>query len=171
MQKESLIVVRGPIGVGKSSVCTALLARLVGSASVVETDAIKRMIDPTASSQWRRDIAHASAAFIIERLLQVPRTGIIEMHTKYPGELDKLRAFAHKLDAPLVSVLLVAPLEICQQRAAGRIVPNIGYAIDEKMVTDYYCNLEPQTGDVVYDTATLSAADISFDVVQIMARH
>lgn len=169
MSSESLIMVRGPIGAGKTSVCKAIYEQLADRASIVETDAIKRMIDPTHSSVWRRDIAHASAAFIIEQLLQVPRTGIIEVHTKYPSELDRLSAIAHKLKTPVVNVLLVAPLETCQQRAAARITPSIKYAIDDQMVADYYCNLEPQTGDMVFDTSIMSTTEISAEIVSSLA--
>ena len=48
---ESLIVVRGPIGVGKSSVAEALRRKTSNESSMVETDAIKRMIDPDRSSE------------------------------------------------------------------------------------------------------------------------
>jgi predicted kinase len=169
MQTGALIVIRGPIGAGKTSVSRATYERMADHASIVETDAIKRMIDPTSSSDWRRDIAHASAAFIIESLLQVPRTGIIEVHTKYPAELDKLRAIAERYDAPLISVLLTAPLETCQQRVASRLVPDIAYTIDREMVADYYCNLEPLPGDVAYDTTQMSPSDISSDIVSRLA--
>jgi predicted kinase len=163
---ESLIVIRGPIAAGKSSVSQALHARMADSASLVETDAIKRMIDPTRSSEWRRNVAHASAAFIIERLLEVPRTGIIEAHTKHPQQLDRLAAIAERHGAPLVRVLLTAPLEVCQARAAGRPTPGLSYSIDREMVADYYCNTDPQPGDLVFDTTAQSPEEISADIFE-----
>jgi predicted kinase len=159
--KESLIVIRGPIAAGKSSVSRALHNRMADNASLVETDAIKRMIDPTRSSEWRRNVAHASAAFIIDQLLAVPRTGIIEAHTKYPEQLERLAVIAKHHDAPLVKVLLTAPLEVCQTRAADRPTPGLSYSIDQEMVADYYCNTEPRPGDLVFDTTTQSPDEIS----------
>ncbi|MEO8863155.1 MAG: AAA family ATPase [Candidatus Saccharimonadales bacterium] len=167
--KESLYVVRGPIGVGKSSVTKAIHARMAGHASIVETDAIKRMIDPSASSEWRRKVASASAAYIIEQLLQVPRSGIIETHTKYPAELDRLAAVAARNDARLVNVLLTAPLEVCQARAAQRDVPGITYAIDQAMVANYYCNLDPRPDDLVFNTADMSSQEIAATIASRLA--
>jgi predicted kinase len=163
--KESLIVVRGPIGVGKSSASLSLRNLMPCHSSIVETDAIKRMVDPSGSSEWRRDLAHNSAAYIIEQLLQVPRTGIIEAHTKYPEELERFAAIADRNGAHLVNVLLTAPLEVCQRRASGRTVPGITYAIDSQIVSDYYCNMDPRPDDLVFDTVEMGADEIAQGVV------
>lgn len=163
--RESLIVIRGPIGVGKSSVSKATHELIADRASIVETDAIKRMLDPNESSDWRRDVAHASAAYIVEQLLKIPRTGIIEVHTKYPRELDRLADVAQRSGAPLLNVLLAAPLEVCQKRAASRQTPELGYAIDRQMVENYYCNTEPRPSDMVFDTTAMLPGEIAADII------
>ena len=149
---EKLYIVRGPIGVGKTSVIQALLKQMPDHASVIEVDGIKRMLDPTASSEWRRKIAHASASFIIDKLLKMPRSAIVETDTKYPEEVEQLVTVADNLDLPTVSVLLTAPLQICLARAATREVNGISYDIDAAMVENSYCNLEPRPEDFVFDT-------------------
>ncbi len=161
---ESLIVVRGPIGVGKSSVAEALRQKASNPASTIEPDAIKRMLDPNESSEWRRRIAYDTSVFITERLLDVHRTAIVEMHTKYQNELKRYRLIAERYRVPLVNVLLIAPLETCQERAAQRTVPGITYAIDNEMVKNYYCNLEPLEGDLVFDTSAHNSEQIADQV-------
>lgn len=161
---SELIVVRGPIGVGKSSLSTALQKELSDS-SFVETDVIKHMVGPDGSSPWRRNIAHDATGFIVEQLLQVPRTAIVEVHTKYPEEVDRYEAMAASLSAPLLNVLLTAPLEICRERTVGRPMPGISYEPDYGLIDAYYCNLDPRPGDLVYDTSTLNPPDIVADIV------
>lgn len=97
---EKLYIVRGPIGAGKTSVTNALYQRMPDHASVVEVDGLKRMLDPTASSVWRRDIANSSAAYIIDQLLRLPRSAIVETHTKYPEEVERFSQIATTIGAP-----------------------------------------------------------------------
>lgn len=163
--RKSLYIVRGPISVGKSSVSQALRAYMPDSISVVETDLIKRMIDPTGSSNWRRNVANNSAAFIVEQLLQVPRSAVVETHTKYREEVDRLAVVAMRNEAELINVLLTAPLEVCQARAATRVASDITYKIDDQMVADYYCNLDPRSEDLVFDTTYMSPQEIADNII------
>jgi len=161
---ESLIVVRGPIGVGKSSVSKGL-QRGLPHASFIETDVLKHMAGPDGSSPWRRRIAHDTSAFMVQQLLKVPRTAIIEVHTKYPEEVDRYAAMAADLSVPSVNVLLTAPLEVCRERTVNRPMPGVVYEPDYSLVDAYYCNLEPQPGDLVYDTTNLGATAIVADIL------
>lgn len=162
---ETLYIVKGPIGGGKTSLSRALHDRLDNNASLVEVDGIKRMLDSSGSSEWRRNIANDSALFIIDRLLQVPRSGIIETHTKYPDVLLRLADVALRNNAQVVSILVKAPLSVCIDRAYQRHTPDISYVIDETMVSDYYCNLDPLEGDLVFDSTELSPAQMAEEVV------
>jgi predicted kinase len=164
LMKESLVVVRGPIGVGKSSLSRALQQELPQS-SFVETDVLKHMAGPDGSSPWRRGIAHETAAFMVGQLLRVPRTAIVEVHTKYPNEVDRYEAMATQLGTSLVNVLLTAPLEVCQARTVGRPMPGVTYEPDYSLIDAYYCNLEPRPGDLVYDTVALRPEAIVSDVM------
>lgn len=162
---EKLYIVRGPIGAGKSSVTQELYRRMPNHASLVEVDGIKRMLDPTESSQWRRDLSNETAAFMIDQVLRLPRSAIVETHTKYPEEVERFFNIASRIGVPCVSVLLTAPLEVCEARAAARIVPGISYSIDLAMVRDYYCNLEPQTNDLAFDTSVMRPPEIVDDII------
>lgn len=160
-----LFVIKGPIGVGKSSVAK-LLTENIADATNIETDAIKRMIDAKASSKWRRDISHDTAAYLVDRLLQVGRNVVIEAHTKYPEEIQRYTDIAQKRKARYLGILLQAPLDICIQRAMNRHVPDIKYSIDSDMVTEYYCNLEPIFGDIVFDTSIQTTDHIVANIMK-----
>ena len=166
---ESLLVVRGPIGVGKSSVSLSLHEQMADHSSIIETDVLKHMVGPNGSSHWRRDIAHDAAAFMVERLLAVPRTPIVEVHTKYPHEVDRYAAMAANLSVPLVNVLLTAPLEVCRERTVGRAMPGVNYTPDYSLIDTYYCNLDPRPGDLVYDTASMGIEEITASVMSAIS--
>lgn len=103
---------------------------------------------------------------ITGRLLAVPRTAIVETHTKYPEQLYALEDVARHNQARFVSVLLRAPLAVCLQRALERSVPDIAYDIDEAMIKNYHCNLDPVPGDLVFDTAELSTRCIADSIME-----
>jgi predicted ABC-type ATPase len=169
--KESIIVIRGPIGVGKSSVAQALHQKMSERASLIEPDAIKRMIDPIQSSAWRREVAHNSALFLVDQILKVPRSVVVEAHTKYPEMLGRYQTIAAKNNAFCVNVLLTAPLEVCLARADQRHIPGIDYRVDHAMVEDYYCNLEPGQHDLVFDTSKQSCTFISEAVLEVLDQN
>lgn len=103
---------------------------------------------------------------ITGRLLAVPRTAIVETHTKYPEQVEALGAVALQNNARFISVLLWAPLAVCTQRALARVVPDIAYDIDEAMVRNYHCNPGPMLGDLVFDTAELSTRSIADRILE-----
>ena len=51
-----LVVIRGPIGVGKSTTVDELV-RLRDDFSHADLDGMKLMIDSRVSSEWRREVA------------------------------------------------------------------------------------------------------------------
>jgi predicted kinase len=164
---EKLYIICGPIAVGKTSTTRALNERLLGRASVIEIDAIKRMLDPTASSEWRREIAHSTGLFITEQVLQLPRSVVVETHSLYPEVTKGLADIALRCGAQPIRVLLKAPLEVCLERAANRDHGGvIQYDIDEKMVRRYHANLDPLANDLVFDTRYYSPDDIASNIVE-----
>jgi predicted kinase len=161
-----LITVRGPIGVGKSTISRAICAAIDSDSSVIEIDAFKRMIDPSHSTEWRRNIATDTALFLTNKLLQKPRTVIIELHSKYPQDLESLARLAKRHKVPIINVLLTAPLSVCKERASKRIVSDINYDIDEEMIERYYGNLEPLQNDLLFDTYKMHTDGIVKNVLE-----
>lgn len=168
---ESLVVIRGPIGVGKSTTAQVLRDLMPNQASLVESDGVKRMIDPHGSSEWRRTVAHNTAIFLADQLLQIPRTAIVEGHTRYPQVIKDLSRVATKNNAYFVTVLLTAPLAVCHSRVDERAIPGITYRIDHNMVNDYYCNMDPNPGDLVFDTTQSSPTEIAGEIFSTLAHN
>jgi len=94
--------------------------------------------------------------------LEVHRSAIVEAHTKHQdSELPRYELIARKHNVPIINILLLAPLNICLERSSNRHVPGISYEINSEMVTDYYCNLDPMEGDLVFDTTANSPESIA----------
>lgn len=72
-----LVIIRGSVGAGKTSVVEALRRKL-GDVSIIDFDAFKRQIDNTKSSAWRREIAVDTALYLCERIMQKKRDIIID---------------------------------------------------------------------------------------------
>jgi predicted kinase len=137
MSKNKIVIIRGPVGAGKTSVVTEL-RELMEDASIVDFDSFKRQIDNKASSDWRRTLALQTAGFLTDKLMKSGRDIIIDIHSSSSEQLDLYNALAHKYDYSLTSYLLYPPLEICQTRAKTRIVSDILYEIDDGMIEKYW---------------------------------
>ena len=151
-----LIILRGPIGAGKTSLMHSL-AQVLPLTSVIEIDALKRMLDPHASTDWRRKAAVNAALYMTKYALTMGRNVIAETHSKRPEQQKRFSTLAEKIPGlTYTSVLVTAPLDICIKRNQKRVVSGIDYTIDESMVTSYYAGLEPLPKEVVIDTSRVS---------------
>ena len=162
----TLYLVRGPIGVGKSTTVHALRERLQ-PASIVEPDVYKKQIDTTESSKWRREVAFKTALFLTKQLLQLHRTIIVELHSAHAEHYQQLASLASEYAYPLKSVLLWAPLQTCLDRAKERQVPGIQYEIDEAMVRTYWNSTFYIPAEPVLDTSTQTPAKVVDAILDI----
>lgn len=154
-----LILIRGPIGVGKSTT-VELLRERTQPASIVDFDAFKRQIDTVESSTWRRQTALKTAAFMTGQLMQAGRRIIVDIHSSSHEQYDQYKGLAQRYEYPMMSCLLFAPFETCLQRARDRFVPGLHYPIDETMVRQYHDETFRIPGETVYDTSVLRAEAI-----------
>lgn len=163
-----LIVLRGPIGAGKTSLLHSLAKQLPHS-SVIEVDALKRMLDPYASSDWRRETAFEAALFMAKRALATGRNIIAETHSKQPEQQQHFSELArHTPGSIYKSVLVTAPLNVCKERSQARYVPGIQYAIDDQMVESYYAGLDPLPEEVVIDTSKVSSQSGALIIIKTL---
>lgn len=168
MLMPNLIVLRGPVGAGKTSIMRALTEK-IPDCSAVEIDALKRMIDPTGSSVWRREAALTAALSLTKALLERGRAVVTETHARWPEQTSQFYDLAHEVaDVALTGVLVKAPYEVCLDRAKQRSVPGISYPINEAMVASYYVNLEPLANELSVDTTQYSPAETARDIVFAM---
>ncbi len=155
---QHLVVLRGPIGAGKTSLMQEV-SRQLPDCSAIEIDALKRIADPNKSSPWRRNVALETGAFMTRKLLETGRSVVTEAHARWGEQTELFREVSRQLSGVAFSSFLVyAPYDVCLERATARDVPDIAYAIDEAMISSYYVNLDPLPGETVVDTSVMDPA-------------
>lgn len=160
MSKNKIVIIRGPVGAGKTSVVTELRA-LMKDASIVDFDSFKRQIDNKASSDWRRTLALQTAGFLADKLMESGRDIIIDIHSSSREQLDLYYALANRHNYSLASYLLFPPLEICKSRAKTRIVNDILYEIDDEMIEKYWHETFFVDSEVKFSDPDLAPSDIA----------
>lgn len=160
MPKNKIVIIRGPVGAGKTSVVTEL-RELVGDVSVIDFDSFKRQIDNKASSDWRRTIALQTAGFLANKLMESARDIIVDIHSSSREQINLYKALASKHDYLLVSYLLYPPLEICKGRAKARVVSDILYEIDDEMIEKYWHETFFIDSEVKFSDPDLVPGDIA----------
>jgi|GEM_PF-3714296 len=166
-----MVVLRGPIGAGKTSLMQEV-SRQLPNCSAVEIDALKRMADPEASSAWRRDVALETGAFMTQKLLENGRSVVTETHARWREQTERFRNISQRLSGVAFSSFLVyAPYDICLERITKRSIPDITYAIDEAMISSYYVNLDPLSDEAAIDTSVVDPpAAVNFIINSIQNR-
>lgn len=165
MATTQLILIRGPIGAGKSSVVSALRKSLK-AASAIDFDELKRQIDNTASSDWRREVALDTALYLCERLMKKKRLIIADIHSSHREQLDGFINLARQNGYKATSFLLNPPIATCIERAANRTVPGITYRIDKAMVEEYWHNTVYVAGETVFDDPEIPVSEIADEVIK-----
>lgn len=166
-----VIVIRGPIGAGKTTTMNEA-AKSLPDFSAIEVDALKRMIDQSEPSEWRRHVALNSALYMGRALLARGRSIITEVHSRWEEQSYEFLKLADSFqDTHLHRILVTAPYEVCLERARQRTVPDIRYAVDDRMVTDYYVNLQPTFGETVIDTSAVGPVEAARIVVDSLANN
>ena len=119
-------VIRGPLGVGKSTVSRRLCERL--RAQYISID---RLLEDHGIEEWDEDrislrsflAANALAAAAARPLVAAGRPVVIDGCFYWSEQLVDLRS---RLDAPGHFFTLDAPLEVCVARDATRPLPRVG---------------------------------------------
>lgn len=161
---KHLIIIRGPVGAGKTSVVEEL-RKAIGNVSIIDFDAFKRQIDNSQSSEWRRQVALDTALYLCQKLMDEGRTIVVDIHASYPEQLNAYVELSRKNGYKEISYLLYPPIEHCIERANRRIVPDIEYAIDEAMINKYWSEVFFVEDEPVYDDPSMTAKDISSAII------
>lgn len=157
--KQSIIVIRGPIGSGKSTTAN-LLRKHLSNASMVDYDVFKRMIDHTQSSSWRQKMAFNTALFLTEEVIKKGRTVILDIHSAKSYQYLELRKLAEKYKISFRSYLLRPPLETCFQFVAKRQIPDIKYKLNKIKITTYWKQLYKVKNEPVFDSSKMTTRQI-----------
>lgn len=66
--------------------------------------------------------------------------------------------------------MLHPPLEVCIERAEARLIPDIGYDIDTKMVETYWNEAVFIEGETVFQDPLESSEQIADSIVEVLPR-
>lgn len=162
-----MIIIRGPIGSGKSTVANILRKHFPNS-SLVDYDVFKRMIDHTKSTPWRQRMAFRTSLYLCEEIIKKKRTVILDIHSAKKYQYEGLKRLAEKYRFPVQSFLLRPPLETCFQFVSKRHIPDIKYQINKTKIIEYWKKLYRVPGEPVFDSSRLTARQIANQILKIL---
>ncbi len=160
---KQLILIRGPICAGKSTVVRILRGRLK-KASHVDFDALKQQIDDSESSPWRQELALKASLFLTEKLMKLGRTIIIDIPSSKQNQYQAYRKLAEKNGYSLIPFLLRPPLKTCLER--NRLKMRDKYKIPDKKIKEYYRKTFPVPGELKFDTSKASSKMIASGILR-----
>lgn len=164
--ERSLILIRGPICAGKSSIVNALQNKLDSKIiSIIDQDSIKRAIDKNNPSKWRDKIAFDTTLFLAELLMQRNRIIIADIHSAIKKQYVDYRRMAKKNNYYLFSFLLYPPLDVCLDRNKKRIIPDINYRITGREIRWYWNHLFMVKKEKVFDSSLLTIDEITERII------
>jgi predicted kinase len=162
-----IIVIRGPICSGKSSIVELIKHKFYNS-SLVDLDKFKVAIDFRKSSSWRRKAALKTALYLTHELIIFKRTIIIDIHG-LKNQLLQFKRIALKNNYKFYSFLLYPPLKTCLERNKSRNIRDIKYKITDKMIKRYWKDVYRIKGEMVFDSSVLNQSQIAKSVVDFIS--
>lgn len=155
---NKLVLIRGPICAGKSTI-TELLYHTLGAASLVDQDLLKRNID-RKRSDWRSRVAFSTALYFASLLMKENRDIIVDIHSSIPAQYTEYAKLALRNDYKLFSFLLYPPLKVCLQRNKKRPIPNMQYRLTDDDIKTCWKNVHEAPGETVLDTSILKPEEV-----------
>ena len=146
---KTAIIIRGPAGVGKSTVGELLHHKLVRAAHV-DIDLFKQMISDESSVE-RTNIAHDTAMHFTKELHQHHYNIVVEEIFR-SEHLAKWKKFLASLGYEIHTYFLTAPLPFLIERDATRRIKTKG----EVIITKLHEEITSKDGEKVIDMSKLS---------------
>ena len=154
-----IILIRGPICAGKSTIVN-LLSKNLKNASCIDFDAFKRAVDRSKATQWRDKMAFKSAIYLCEMIMKKKRTIIADIHSSKKYQYLKYKDLANKNNYKLYSILILPPLAVCLKRNSTRKIKKVLYKISDKEISDYWKNTFKIKKEIVFDTSKIKPQKI-----------
>ena len=159
-----IILIRGPICAGKSTIAQELLKNLK-NCSLIDQDSFKRNIDFAKSSKWRADLAFETALFLADKLMNKRRTIIADIHSSIKKQHEGYIALAKKYKYALFSYLLYPPLGVCLNRNKNRVIPDIKYKISRQKIKKYWEKVHFVPREKTFDTSKMKTKRIVREIL------
>lgn len=147
MNKKLAVIIRGPSGVGKSTIATLLHKKLPKSACI-DIDLLKRMVSEESSPE-RTQIAHVVALSFAEQLMKNDYNIILDEIFR-DEHYVKFQSLFARANYRLISIFLSAPLSVLIERDRKRTQKVKG----EEIISRLYSEIVPRHDDVVIAMAT-----------------
>lgn len=151
---KKIILLRGPAGVGKSTIGEMLQIQLGEGWAFLDIDRLKHVISKN-SSEKRSKVSHDVAYYFLKILFQNGYHIIAEeiFIEKYYREVLKI---CRQHNARVFQFFLSAPLHVLLQRDQDRVVKTKG----KKNISKLHGLIQPTEGEIIIDTSKNSLEKI-----------
>lgn len=154
-----VVIIRGPIGVGKSTI-SELLERKLFNTVHVDVDKIKHKLGgrPSKSRTLR---AHQIARQRVRSLIKQKKNPVIEEIFRW-DDYSAMKKLIKNKNYNIVKVYLKASLDVLIRRDQTRTVKHKGY----KMVKEFYKKIRPVDEDLNLDTSKMNKQSVVRHIIQ-----
>ncbi len=166
---SDLILIRGPICAGKSTVVKEL-RRLLPEASAIDFDAFKLQLDNQQSSDWRRQAALRVALFMAFEVAARGRTMLVDIPSSKVELLKVYQQLAEEVGYRFKTFLLLPPLQTCLERNQHRPIPEACYRLEPALIESFWNETVFVPNELVFDTSIQSAKDVAGAIVKEVSR-
>jgi len=158
--KQKIIILRGPAGVGKSTISQLLQKKLGVNWAVIDVDVFKHympMKEGQSNRAERSKIAHEVSNYFALQMHDKDYGVILEEMYKKPYN-DLVTELLNSHNVPFLKIFLYAPLDVVLTRSSDRTKNP-----PSEEIARHFSEIEPYPDDLVIDTTKNSskeAADI-----------
>lgn len=156
--KNVAIIIRGPSGVGKSTVSREL-HNLIEKSAHINVDTLKKMISSESSTE-RTEIAHSTAQFFIKELILNKFNVIIEEIFR-DQHLSEIKKVIQSSGYVCFTFFLAAPAKTLLQRDEGRKEKTKG----EQIILNLYKEIQPNPNEEIINTEKLTEKEIANKII------
>lgn len=164
MTMNTVVILRGPSGVGKSTISQIIQEKCGPNWTVIDVDKLKHYMplkEGKTNRAERTEIAHDVAQYFTKAMYDKGYNVILEeMYRK--DHNDRIVRFLRENDMRYIKVFLSAPLEDVLQRSSSRQEKNV----PESEIRRLYEETQPYPDDLLIDTSKHSSEEAANLIVQ-----
>ena len=163
-----IVVLRGPAGVGKSTISRLIQEKLGNNWTVLDVDKFKHYMplkEGQSNRAERSRIAHDTSKYFAKEMYQKGYDVIMEEMYKKPYN-DSLVEFLQQNHMQNVKVFLWAPVAtVISRNAAREKTP------PEEEIRRHFSEIEPYSDDLVIDTTKYSSDEAANIIIAEINKH
>jgi adenylylsulfate kinase-like enzyme len=160
---NSVIILRGPSGVGKSTISHKIQKKLGVNWTVIDVDKFKHympMKEGQSNRAERSRIAHDVSKYFAKQMYDKGYDVILEEMYKKDYN-DSIVEFLTQNNMSYLKVFLSAPVELVLERAKAR-----EKKVPDEEIRRHFSEIEAYPDDFVIDTTQYSSAEIANLIIQ-----